>query len=138
MSKKTNYNHSNKFFSKKWKELKAWAKKQMVKLPYANKWQFEQDYYTTKEEGSKNVMGDIKYGLQYNTNYKTAKAEYNFLKEAGIKADMKLKQLKLMTTAEFYEQYANEIENFRTDMRTLGYNTTVQNHLVAIHFFGSD
>ena len=79
----------------------------------------------------------MKYDTQFNTRLDTARSEFEFLKAANIDTDLKLKDLKKMTTQEFFQKFEDEIREFRKEMKTSGLNSYNANKLVAIHFFGS-
>ena len=47
----------------------------------------------------------MKYDTQFHTQLDTARSELEFLKAANIDTDLKLKDLKKMTTQEFYQKF---------------------------------
>ena len=65
----------------------------------------------------------MKYDTQFNTQLDTARSEFEFLKAANIETDLKLKDLKKMTTQEFYQKFEDEIREFRKEMKTSGLNS---------------
>ena len=79
----------------------------------------------------------MKYDTQYETQIDTARAELEFLKASNLGDNVKLKDLKLMSTQEYYNLYKDEIEPYRADIKSAGYNSYNANKLIAIHFYGS-
>ncbi len=74
----------------------------------------QSDYIAIKEEGVTNITGEMKYGMKYQTHYKTARAERSMLKGLDVN-DVKLQDLKEMSTTEFAERYEKEImQSYKT------------------------
>ena len=158
------YTHSTKFYKKKYAEIKKWADEKNKKIREKNEkirkinekgqktrpfepyidlpWKSMEGFITTYDDyikkGSNNPTQKMKYNLQqYNTDYETVIAERRFLKAANL--DMvSLKDLKKMSTADFYEKYEKEISEFRNELRGSGLNSYQANKIIAMHFFGSN
>lgn len=131
--------HSNAYYKQKFKELKEYAQENNLDFYWRNAAEFQDDYDKVKNAGSKNVMKDMKYGLKYETDYKTALGEYNALREQGLlDGSVKFKDLKTMSTRDFYERYKDVIEEYRSTLKDLGFNSYSANKLVALMYFGSE
>lgn len=139
MKSKLIYGHSADFYEKKYEKVKQWARSKKIQLPWKDQTGFEIAYDDYRRKGSKNPLSTIKYNLQYKTDLETAKAELQFIKAANINDKVKLKDLKSMTTQEFYDKYKNEIEDYRNELKKgYGINSYQANKLISMHFFGSN
>ena len=108
--------HSTDFYVQKYKEIKGYILDKGLDDPYSNLTDFINDYESMRREGSKNVMKDLKYFSQHETSYKTARAMLAKAREFG--SDLKLEDLKDMSTREFaelyYDQIKAEMKGFKT------------------------
>ena len=100
--------HTLEYYEKKYAEIKEYSIETGVANPYGNLTQFISDYQSVKNDGSKNVMKDIKYYMQHETSYKTARAMLAKVREFG--GSEKLKDLKDMNTRVFAEKYLDQIK----------------------------
>lgn len=87
--------HTSEFWANKWREIKSWAKDKGINIrdTFKSKRAFQSVWLATAMEmemesnrGGGNVMKEIKYGLQYDTAYVTALAEYRMIKNFQAKA----------------------------------------------------
>lgn len=127
------YKHSNKFYTDRYNKYK----KEMRKLGIVpvNKGSFISAYEALAET-SKNPMKDIIYSAQYGTSYKTALAEKKALATIGI--EVKLKELKIMTTQDFADIYANELATAYRNLRSNGVSGADAAILISQQWFGSN
>ena len=68
--------HTAEFWQRKWNELKSYAKSRGVNVKNAirSKREFISDWMAlSMDPGVKDIMREIKYGLEYDTPYKTAR-----------------------------------------------------------------
>lgn len=137
MKTKIKNQHSEEFYRTKYNEYKEWCRDKGLTNPFTSQNGFESAWDTYREEGSKNPLRQMKYDTQYETQIDTARAELEFLKASNLGENVKLKDLKLMSTQEFYNLYKDEIEAYRADIKSAGYNSYNANKLIAIHFYGS-
>lgn len=129
-------NHTEEFYMKKYKELKQFADDKNITFPYKNIREFKSTWNALREDGIKNVDKAMKYGLQYETGYKTALAEYRVAKELGI--DVKLKELKQMTTTDFAERNQSKIMQMYHDKRAEGLTGDQAGAFISTYWFGSE
>ncbi len=129
--------HTEEFYKDRYQEFKKWCKDKHLENPFSSQAAFQVAWYKNRKNGSKDPLRQIKYDTQFNTRLDTARSEFEFLKAANIDTDLKLKDLKKMTTQEFFDKFEDEIREFRKEMKTAGLNSYNANKLVAIHFFGS-
>lgn len=129
--------HTQEFYDQRYKEYKSWLKDKKLENPFDSQNAFEAAWDNYREEGSKNPLRQMKYDTQYQTQIDTARAELEFIKTANIDTELKLKDLKKMTTQEFYKQFEEEIAEYRKEMKNAGLNSYNANKLIAMHFFGS-
>lgn len=101
--------HSRDFYVKRYAEMKDYMAEKGIEDPYSGSLnRFISDYETMKDEGSKNVMKDLRYFAQYETSYQTARAMLHKVREFG--GGEKLKDLKSMSTRDFAERYLDELK----------------------------
>lgn len=101
--------HTSEFWANKWKEIKSWAKEKGINIrdTFKSKRAFQSVWLATAMEMESdkggNIMKEIKYGLQYDTAYVTALAEYRMIKnfQAKAKADEEDRKRQLL---EYEEQ----------------------------------
>lgn len=129
--------HSEEFYRTKYNEYKEWCREKKLTNPFTSQNGFESAWDTYREEGSKNPLRQMKYDTQFNTQLETARSELEFLRTANIGKDLKLKDLKLMSTQDFYERFKDEINSFRKDLKASGLNSYEANKIIAMHFYGS-
>ena len=137
MRNKLKNKHTEEFYESRYKEYKQWLKDKKLENPFSSQSAFQVAWDDYRKKGSKNPLRQMKYDTQFNTQLDTARSEFEFLKAANIDTDLKLKDLKKMTTQEFFQKFEDEIKEFRKEMKTSGLNSYNANKLVAIHFFGS-
>ena len=67
--------HTAAFWQTKWNEVKRYAASHDIKNPIKSKSEFISIWMTISQEGeTKDIMREIKYGLEYDTSYKVARA----------------------------------------------------------------
>ena len=137
MRNKLKNKHTEEFYESRYKEYKQWLKDKKLENPFSSQSAFQVAWDDYRKKGSKNPLRQMKYDTQFNTRLDTARSEFEFLKAANIDTDLKLKDLKKMTTQEFFQKFEDEIREFRKEMKTSGLNSYNANRLVAMHFFGS-
>lgn len=133
--------HSMEYYQKKYDEIKQYTIDKGIVNPYDNLTQFISDYEALKDEGSKNVMREMKYYTQYETSYRTARGMLAKVKEFG--GEEKFKDLKNMSTRAFADKYLDELKafqketnkRFREDPSSLDGKTPEE--WVGIWWFGS-
>ena len=113
--------HTDEFYRKRYNEYKEWCRDKGLTNPFTSQNAFESAWDTYREEGSKNPLRQMKYDTQFETQIDTARAELEFLKASNLGENVKLKDLKLMSTSEFYNMYKEEIEAYRRDIKSAGY-----------------
>ncbi len=126
--------HSQEFYERKFAEVKEYIEIKGLENPYGNSLtKFISDYEAIKDEGAKNVMKDLKYYLQYETSYNTARSMLQKVREFG--GPEKLKELKGMNTRDFAERYLNELRIEQEQAKSIygeGYS-----EMIGIWWFGS-
>ena len=143
MKSKRQYNKKAEFYNKKYNTLVEWAKNKNIKLPWDsnnvedNVEKFTETYLDYRRKGSKNPLKSMEYNLQYNTDYNTVIAERAWLKAHG-KEVISLKELKTMSTQDFYDKFKDDIEAFRKDAKSQGFNSYEANKMISNYFFGSN
>lgn len=105
--------HTKEFYIKKYEEIKEYLAEKGVPNPYNNLTSFISDYESIKEDGSKNVMREIKYYAQYETSYKTARGMLAKVREFG--GTERLGDLKSMSTRDFAEKYLGELKKAQAE-----------------------
>ena len=80
-------------------------------------------------------MKDLIYGSKYGTNYKTAVAEHKALKSVGI--EVKLEDLKLITTQDFADAYSAQLSKGYRDLRAKGIAGKDAALIISQMWFGS-
>lgn len=137
MKSKRQYNKKAEFYDKKFDTLVNWAKKKNIELPWDNVEAFTETYLDYRRKGSKNPLKSMEYNLQYNTDYNTVMAERAWLR-ANNKEVISLKELKTMSTQDFYDKFKDDIEAFRKDAKAKGANSYIANKMISNFFFGSN
>ena len=67
--------HTAAFWQTKWNEVKRYAASHDIRNPIKSKSEFISIWMTISQEGeTKDIMREIKYGLEYDTSYKVARA----------------------------------------------------------------
>lgn len=127
------YKHSKKFYDSRYKKYKAEMKK--LGITPIKKGAFVSTYDALAEK-SKNPMKDIVYSAQYSTKYKNALAEKKALSKVGI--NVKLEDLKKMSTYDFADMYANELAAAYRDERAKGSSAEAAKLLISQQWFGSN
>lgn len=83
--------HTAAFWQTKWNEVKRYAASHDIKNPIKSKNEFISIWMTISQEGeTDDIMREIKYGLRYDTSYKTAKAmrqKARELRQASLEAE---------------------------------------------------
>lgn len=145
-SKKRQYNKKSEFYDKKFDTLVNWVKDKnkniedennKIKLPWNNVEAFTETYLDYRRKGSKNPLKTMEYRLQYKTDYNTVMAERAWLK-AHNKELISLKELKTMTTQDFYDKFKDDIEEYRKEAKAQGVNSYRANKMISNFFFGSN
>lgn len=131
------YKHSERYYREKYSEIVKFAKEKGINNPYKNLNEFRMDYNDIKDSGSKNVMYEMKYNLQYDTSIKTARQELGILKELGLEKGVKLKDLKKMSTQDFAAKYQEQIEDEYWQLRNSGVSASKAKFLISTYWFGS-
>lgn len=126
--------HSIDFFKEKYLEIIDYTMEKGIENPYHSLDQFIQDYEYLREEGSKNVMKDIKYYTQYEVSYNTARAMLKKTKEFG--GPEKFKELKRMTTQEFAAKYIDELRAAQKEAKSI-YGDAYAGY-IGVMWFGSE
>lgn len=129
-------NHSNEFYIKKYNQIHDYATIKGLNFPFKNLREFKSTWEAIKADGVKNVDRAIKYGIQYNTDYKTALAEYRAIKE--INPDVKLKSLKEMTTTEFANEHKDLLIQMYHTKRAEGMTGDAAGKFISTYWFGSE
>lgn len=109
--------HSIDFFEAKYNEFVNYSMEKGIENPYHSLNQFISDYEELREDGSKNVMKDIKYFAQHEVSYNTARAMLQKVKEYG--GPEKFKELKDMKTQEFAEKYLDKLKAAQKEAYTM-------------------
>lgn len=126
--------HSKEYYERKFAEIKDYADLKGLENPYGSSLtKFISDYEAVKDEGSKNVMKDLKYYLQYETSYNTARAMLQKVREFG--GPEKLRELKGMNTRAFAEKYLEQLKADQEEAKAMfgdGYS-----EMIGIWWFGS-
>ena len=126
--------HSQEFYERKFTEVKEYIEKKGLDNPYGNSLtKFISDYESIRDEGSKNVMKDIKYYIQYETSYQTARGMLQKVREFG--GSERFKELKGMTTREFAEKYIDQLKADQAQARSMFGSSYSQ--MIGIWWFGS-
>lgn len=133
--KRTN-GHSDKYYRDRYKKIKTYAKDKGLQNPFKDLDAFRSTYDAIKADNTKDVMGKIKYNMEYSTGYKTALAEYQAQKEFG--GNYTLKELKEMTTTDFAEAMKDEINDFYKEYRKKGLSSKELKDFISAYWFGSD
>lgn len=128
-------NHSAAFYEKKFNEIRNYATNKGLQFPFRNVREFESSWNALKEDGVKQIDRSIKYGLEYNTDYKTALAEYKIAKELGL--DYTFKGIKKLTTTEFAEQNQDAIMDLYNRKRDEGMTGSEAGSFISTYWFGS-
>lgn len=128
------YKHSKKFFDDRYAKYKRDVK--AIGGTILKKNAFKGAYIGQVEAGSKNPMRDLVYASKYSTSYGTALAEYQALKRAGIK-DVRLEELKKITTQDFAEAYSAELSRAYKDLRAKGVSGKDASTIISAQWFGS-
>lgn len=129
-------NHSQEFYNKKFNEIKQYAQDKGVDFPFKSVREFESTWNALKEDGVKQIDRSIKYNLQYNTDYKTALAEYRVSKELGL--DYTFRGLKKLTTTEFAEQNQDAIMDLYNAKKNEGMTAAQAGAFISTYWFGSE
>lgn len=137
MKSKRQYNKKAEFYDKKFDTLVNWAKKKEIKLPWDNVEAFTETYLDYRRKGSKNPLKTMEYRLQYKTDYNTVMAERAWLR-AHDKEVISLKELKTMSTQDFYDKFKKDIEEYRKEVKSQGLNSYEANKMISNFFFGSN
>lgn len=137
MKSKRQYNKKAEFYDKKFDTLVNWAASKNIELPWDNVEAFTETYLDYRRKGSKNPLKSMEYNLQYNTDYNTVMAERAWLR-AHDKEVISLKELKTMSTQDFYDKFKDDIEAFRKDAKAQGFNSYEANKMISNYFFGSN
>lgn len=126
--------HSRDFYIRKYDEIKDYMAEKGIEDPYSGSLnKFISDYETVKDEGSKNVMKDLRYFAQYETSYQTARAMLHKVREFG--GGEKLKDLKSMSTRDFAEKYLSELKAAQKEAESMfGKDYSA---MIGIWWFGS-
>lgn len=135
--RKRQYNKKEEFYDKKYNTLVNWAKKKNIELPWNNVEAFTETYLDYRRKGSKNPLKSMEYNLQYNTDYKTVMAERAWLR-ANNKEVLSLKELKTMSTQDFYDKFKDDIEEYRKEAKAQKINSYRANKMISNFFFGSN
>ncbi len=161
--------HSVKFWNNKFRELKRYAREKGIDFPFGSKREFISDWTALSQElsdGKGEVMREMKYGLQYATKYKVARAERQALREINqarindiesdfergiINADTRrdmlreirqntptFNELKSMTTREFAESHKDEIMARYNQLRKSGMEPGQAGDVISSEWFGSE
>lgn len=128
--------HSQEFYDKKFKEIKQFAEDKGIDFPFKSRREFISTWNALKEDGIKQIDRTIKYSLQYNTDYKTALAEYKVSKELGL--DYTFRGLKKLTTTEFAEQNQDRIMDLYNAKKEEGMSAAQAGAFISTYWFGSE
>ena len=128
--------HSQEFYIKKFKEIEQFARDKGITFPFKSVREFESTWNALKEDGVKQIDRTIKYSLQYNTDYKTALAEYRVSRELGL--DYSFKGLKKLTTTEFAEQNQDAIMELYNAKKEEGMTASQAGAFISAYWFGSE
>lgn len=137
MKSKRQYNKKAEFYDKKFDTLVNWAKDKEIKLPWDNVEAFTETYLDYRRKGSKNPLKTMEYRIQYKTDYNTVMAERAWLR-AHNKEVIPLKELKTMSTQDFYDKFKKDIEEYRKEVKSKGLNSYEANKMISNFFFGSN
>lgn len=146
MKSKRQYNKKSEFYDKKFDTLVNWVKDKnknikdennKIKLPWNNVEAFTETYLDYRRRGSKNPLKSMEYNLQYKTDYNTVMAERAWLR-ANNKDLISLKELKTMSTQDFYDKFKDDIEEYRKEAKAQGANSYIANKMISNFFFGSN
>lgn len=128
--------HSQEFWNKKYNEIREYANDKGITFPFKSVREFESTWNALKEDGVKQIDRTIKYSLQYNTDYKTALAEYKVSKELGL--DYTFRGLKKLTTTEFAEQNQDRIMELYNTKKEEGMSAAQAGAFISTYWFGSE
>lgn len=133
--------HSALFWDRKYRELRRYASERGIEFPFTSQREFISDWtaISQESEGSGEVMKEMKYGLQYATRYKTARAERKALMDAGIpEEDMpSFRDLKTMSTREFAEKHKDTLlARYNELKKTMKANEAAD--IISAEWFGSE
>lgn len=131
------YKHNEKFYRQRYKEIINFTKEKGIANPYKNINDFIFDYNDIQASGSKRVMYDLKYSLQYDTSREVARAEMRVLKELKLDKGVKIRDLKKMSTIEFASIYQDKIEDQYWSMRSQGLSSVQAKAFISNYWFGS-
>ena len=134
--KKIKNNHSKAFWTKKYKEIKQFARDNGVPFPFKNKNEFISDWEALRADGVKDVTKEIKYSMKYQTSYKTALAEKQALEKLDIRAP-KFAELKKMSTKDFAKKYETELANEYRSLKAEGATGKEAAEYISSYWFGS-
>lgn len=133
--------HSALFWDRKYKELRRYASEKGIEFPFASQREFISDWtaISQESEGSGEVMKEMKYGLQYATRYKTARAERKALMDAGIpEEDMpSFRDLKTMSTREFAEKHKDTLMAYYNELKKTK-SAAQAADIISAEWFGSE
>lgn len=126
--------HSQEFYQKKFNELQAYATAKGLPFPFRSVRALQSTWIANQEAGTKNIDKTIKYNMQYSMNFKSALSAYKMAKK--YKKQMKLEDIKKLTTTEFAQMFQPEIENeYKNILKT----TTAKKagEFISQNWFGS-
>lgn len=130
--------HSDEFYKNKYQQLKDYARSRGIRDPYRSWRDFKSDYLEVASTGDKKVMKTMKYNLEYNTDYKTALKAYQTLKKENKDEDIKLRDIKKMTTREFAHDYKDLIMKTYRDKLSEGVKASEAGAFISNYWFGSE
>lgn len=129
------YNHSKSFYKKRYKQFVRELRMKGIESPFRNLDSFVSEYEELKEVGVQNIKRQMIYDTQYNTQYKTALAEYKVSKDLGI--DISFNKLKKMTTQEFADIHKDSIMKMYDKLIDSGMNSIQAGMYISQYWFGS-
>ena len=132
------YNHSKIFYIEKYSQYKNMAEYYGGSNQFRNLNEFISKYNELKAKNEKRIVEQLAYQSVYSTDYKTALAQYKLLKKVDPNATVRLKELKIMNSAEFAAKYTNELKDAYRSYKNQGNSAKEAGALRSQYWFGSN
>ena len=132
------YNHSKIFYKEKFSKYKNIVEYYGGSSLFRNLNEFISSYNSLKDDNEKRIVEQLAYQTIYSTDYKTALAQYKLLKKLDPNATVRLKELKIMDSAEFAAKYTNELKDAYRSYKNQGNSAKEAGALLSQYWFGSN
>ena len=132
------YNHSKIFYIEKYSQYKNMVEYYGGSSLFRNLNEFISSYNSLKVKNEKRIVEQLAYQSVYSTDYKTALAQYKLLKKVDPNATVRLKELKIMNSAEFAAKYTNELKDAYRSYKNQGNSAKEAGALLSQYWFGSN